>query len=419
MQQPEKIFTVSEYIEAVNIALKKFKVKVAGEVTEVKLSSKGHIYFSLKDKKESVLECVVWKSNYMLWGVKLKEGIEVVVGGAGNIYAPYGKFSFIADSIALKGEGALKKAYEELKKKLSLEGLFSEERKRALPELPQTIGVITSKYGAAINDLLSNLGKFGFKIKLMDARVEGQEAVKDLLSALKSFKKRALDVLVIMRGGGSLESLQAFNNEVLVREVVDFPCPVIAAIGHEKDVPLLSLAADAACSTPTAAANLINKGWERAPLKIEQIERHILEKYGQWLKSVNNALWQAYTSMSVNLGMVFDNFRRLEQNLNNNLNKLESAIILSKKYLIEHGLSAVQGFKRQVKNSLENLYFVEKTILANDPEKKLALGYSIVRKADKLIKSIGQVAKGENIDIQVKDGKINSKVVSLKPKKYE
>ncbi|PIU16379.1 exodeoxyribonuclease VII large subunit, partial [bacterium (Candidatus Gribaldobacteria) CG08_land_8_20_14_0_20_39_15] len=220
--KPERIFSVGQYIEAVNIALDRFKVKITGEVTEVKVAASGHCYFTLKDKDaNNALDCIIWKYNYGICGVKLEEGLEVILSGKGRLYNVSGRFSFVADTVELKGEGALKRAYEQLKNKLEAEGVFVEERKKPLPEYPQDIGVITSKHGAVINDLLTNLGQFGFKIKIVDSRVEGQEAISDLLGAVKQFKKQKIDVLVIMRGGGSLESLQAFNNEMLVRAIVD------------------------------------------------------------------------------------------------------------------------------------------------------------------------------------------------------
>jgi exodeoxyribonuclease VII large subunit len=138
------------------------------------------------------------------------------------------------------GEGELKKQYEELKRKLEKEGLFDESRKKEIPLLPCNIGIITSKEGAVINDFLNNLGQYGFKIKLVDSRVEGIEAVKDLLRAIKTLKGEKLDCLVIMRGGGSLESFLAFNNVTLIKEVANLSFPVIVAIGHDKDVPLLA-----------------------------------------------------------------------------------------------------------------------------------------------------------------------------------
>lgn len=414
----ERIFSVSEYIEAVNIALDRFRVKVTGEVTQLEKSSKGHVYFSVKDKKGSVLNCIIWRSNYQIFGVKLEEGLEVVLSGYGNIYAPLGKLSFVAESVALKGEGLLKKAYEALKKKLTEEGLFASERKRHLPEFPQRVGVITSKYGAAINDLLSNLGKFGFKIEMADSRVEGQEAVKDILAALDVFEKREIEVLVIMRGGGSLESLQAFNNEMLVRRAVEFKAPVIAAIGHEKDVPLLSMAADVACSTPTAAAGLLNKSWEEAPLKINQCERFIFEKFSEAIFQTNQKLQQRFNAVSGNLVEVFEQFRELEQDFREHTYRIGQAITDTKKHLKDYGIRVVSGFNAQLKALVQQLYFLAKTVGANDPAKNLSLGYCIARKGGSIIKSVLGVVVGEDVDLQLKDGMINSKVNKI-TKKYE
>jgi len=201
------------------------------------MSSRGHVYFSLKDEKDGALiNCIIWKSRYAVYGVELKEGVKIIASGYPEIYAPSGRISFIAETIELAGEGALKKAYEKLKKKLAAEGLFEEERKRPLPKYPEKIGVVTSRQGAVLADFLNNLGKFGFKIKMIDSRVEGQLAVADLLLSIKSFQKQDIDALVIIRGGGSLESHLAFNNEMLVRAIADFPVPVIAGIGHHTRV---------------------------------------------------------------------------------------------------------------------------------------------------------------------------------------
>lgn len=413
-KKEERVFTVSEYLKAVNTALERFKVKVAGEVTQVVVSSKGHVYFTIKDEQESVLECVIWKRNYQICGTELAEGLKVVLGGHADVYALSGSFKFKAETVELRGEGALKKAYERLKKALAQEGIFAPERKRPLPDFPQKIGVITSKFGAAINDLLSNLGKFGFKVTMIDSRVEGQEAVKDLLAAVETFRKKEIDVLVIMRGGGSLESLQAFNNEMLVRAIVDSPVPVIAAIGHEKDVPLVALAADVSCSTPTAAANLINKSWEAAPLKISQCERLIFEKFQESIFQTNQKLWQLFSRLSDKLTSVFERFRRREGNVSNYLFTIEQVILQKKKYLRDCGLGVINQFTSHFNNIIQRLYFAAKVVQANDPHKNLSLGYCIARKKGKIVKSVDDVKIGDEVDLQVKDGLANSKVSGLK-----
>jgi len=186
-------------------------------------------------------------------------GMEIIVDGMPSIYAPSGRFNFQVNTIELVGEGALKLAYDKLKKKLEDEGLFGIARKKEIPELVQKIGLITSETGAVIHDFLNNIGKYGFQIKFFNSRVEGQLATADLLKGIKYFENQDIDVLVIIRGGGSLESLQAFNNEVLVRRIAEFEKPVICGIGHDKDVPLCALVADLLVSTPTAVTTVLNK----------------------------------------------------------------------------------------------------------------------------------------------------------------
>ncbi len=268
-QVGEIIFSISEFIELLNIGLKKSKAKIIGEVSEVGLGPTGHAYFSLKDEKDgSMIKCICWKSKYDLYGIKLEEGLKIIATGYPEIYPLSGRLSFIADVIEFAGEGTLQKEYEKLKKKLTEEGIFAKERKREIPKYPRKIGVITSKQGAVLADFLSNLGKYGFQVKMIDSRVEGQGSVEDLLSSIRTFKSQDIEVLVIMRGGGSLESMMAFNNELLVREVVDFKVPVIAAIGHHKDEPLVALAADLAVSTPSIAATTLTEPWRQIDLLV-------------------------------------------------------------------------------------------------------------------------------------------------------
>ncbi|MDD5750381.1 MAG: exodeoxyribonuclease VII large subunit [Candidatus Pacebacteria bacterium] len=396
MEQPEMVFSVGEYIEAVNATLKKFKVKITGEVSSVKLGPTGHCYFTIKDSSPdkqgaSALDCIAWKYDYQMCGVKLVEGLEVILSGEGRVYEANGRFSFVAKTIEPKGEGALKKAYDQLKEKLDKEGVFDVERKKPLPEYPQKIGVITSKNGAVINDLLTNLGQFGFKIKMADSRVEGQEAVADLLGAVRTFKKQNIDVLVIMRGGGSLESLQAFNNEMLVRAVADFPCPVIAAIGHDKDVPLLALVADYACSTPTAAANTINKSWEMAPLKISQAEGLITGWFNDF----------------------FDRYKKYESRLNNYFLRIEQGIANQEKFVDGCWQKTVSAFAFNLKEIIQKLYFAAQNIKACDPQNNLALGYCLARKSGRLVKTVDVLQAGDDFSLQMADGIVDSTVKKL------
>jgi len=431
---------VSQFIGFLNEVLKKIKARVVGEVTGMKIDANGHVWFSLRDKKNgNTLGCVIWKYNYRMCGVDLREGLEVIVSGNSDIYPARGSFNFKVDTVELVGEGALKKAYDELKKKLTEEGIF--DLKKAIPDYPQKIGVITSlRSGTVIHDFTSNLGKFGFKISAMDSRVEGQEAVKSILSCLESFQKKEIDVLVIIRGGGSLESLMAFDNEMLVRAIVDFPVPVIAGIGHHKDVTLASLAASAAESTPTAAAQLLNRSWERAIHKVKSEESTIMQKFQLLIQSSKEGLSLGLNSMTQVFTSIFNRYERAEKRVAREMFRMEYAISSAKRVLLENNLFIIKvfintlnqtketlldqwklllkdGFKPLKEKSLEGLVGFEKMISQNNPERQLRLGYSITRSRDGIVKSIGSLKEGDSLEIKVSDGIIGSEIKKIILKK--
>ena len=389
----DKIFSVSEFIALLNIGLKSSKAKIIGEVGEAKAGPTGHVYFTLKDEKDqSMMNCIIWKSRYGLYGIKLQEGMKIMASGYPEIYPLSGRLSFIAETIELAGEGELKKQYDELKKKLEREGVFAAERKRLIPRYPQKIGVITSKQGAVIADFLNNIGKFGFKIKMIDSRVEGQEAVMDLLSSIKTFRKKDIDVLVIIRGGGSLESLMPFNNELLVREVANFPVPVIAGIGHDKDEPLVALAADVSESTPTAVANLLNESWEQALLLLERYERNIIGRYE----------------------MILNNCKEAENELRISLSNFKNSLLNAKISLRDSLGKSLSGFRLLLSAVSQKLAQAEKAVFLNNPERQLRMGYSIARCGGKIIRRIGDAKVGKSIDVRVIDGIITSEVKNIK-----
>jgi len=408
---PEKIFSISEFIEVLNVSFRREEIRLTGEICELKRAASGHVYFTVKDKGageaggrgagngtgggfsssgshgSAVMDSIIWSRNYQLCGIALEVGMEVVLTGHPNIYPPSGRLSFVADTVELVGEGALKKAYDALRAKLEAEGVFAPGRKRALPEFPHRIGVITSLKGAVIHDFENNLGKFGFKVMVCDSRVEGQAAVKDLLASVAAMREFAaaaggapgvsgikrgddeiggIDALVIIRGGGSLESLQAFNNEALVRAIVDFPVPVIAGIGHDQDVPLIALAADFMTSTPTAAAHLLNRSWEEAFAKVHQ------------------------------LGSIF---MRVQQEIKRRGNDLDATMA-----------RLVDQVARRIEWMREQIDYAERFIRLNNPKRQLKLGYSITRKNGKIIRSVRGFVRGDELETELADGNIQSRV---------
>jgi exodeoxyribonuclease VII large subunit len=401
-QNNNKIYSISEFVAQLNTELKSTKVKIVGEVGEAKLGPTGHMYFTLKEGKtdassakasegQAMLSCIIWKFKYNLYGIKLEPGMKIVALGNPEIYAPSGRLSFVCDTLELAGAGDLKKQYDELKAKLEKEGVFDVANKRPIPQYPHKIGVITSKGGAVIHDFINNIGKFGFDIKMIDSRVEGQEAVGDLLGAIKTFRKKDIDVLVIIRGGGSMESLMCFNNELLVREIVGFPVPVIAGIGHDKDVSLVAMASDVMVSTPTAAANLLNESWNQALLLVERFERKILASYG----------------------LIFEKFTAIENKFKISLQNFKNNLANAKAGLVKFQQKNILGFSLLCDRFSQKLQGIEKMIELNNPERNLKLGYSIATFNGKIIRKVNEVKIGDDIKIKLVDGIVVSEVRSV------
>ncbi len=391
MKQSE-IISVSQYLDKLNLTLKTERAKIIGEVSGVQeYPGRSYLYFSIKDSKDgSTAKCFMWKRDFAISGVALRDGLEVIVTAYPNIYKPNGGLTLQVELIEMVGEGALQIAYEKLKKKLEMEGLFTVEKKRALPMYPHRIGVITSKSGAVINDFLTNIGKFGFEILFVDSKVEGQDAIKDLLSAVATLRDKDLDVLVLMRGGGSLESFQAFNNEVLVRAIADFPAPVLTGIGHDKDVPLVSMVSDNNVSTPTAVANILNSTWSEAQYKVQLYQEKIMSHFQS---------------------SIFDAFRLAEDTMFREAEKIEFKIKQISGVIELQTKELLRGFALLVSGAEDVLLQSSKTLEFSNPHRQLARGYSIVKSGGKVLRSINSVKKGDNLDITVSDGIINAQTI--------
>lgn len=407
----EKVFSVSDFLELINIGLRRSHAKVKGEISSLDIRER-YLFFGIKDANDnSLLSVFMWKRDYDLSGVDLKEGTEVVITGFPEIYKPMGKFSFKAQFVELAGEGALKQAYEELKKKLDEEGAFGEERKKALPEFPEKIGVITSKTGAVIHDFLNNLGKFGYHISFFDSRVEGQQAVRDLLAGIKYFKKKnTIDVLVIMRGGGSLESLQAFNNETLVREILDCPFPILSGIGHDKDVPLLSLVSDRMVSTPTAAAKVLGESWSEARSEVRMREQKVLSSFREILDSKKYQIVENANILQNGIHRILLKVRRAEQVFERASAKLAFSLRVLRKKIEDVQSFFLRRLGESLKEKKGTIKQSENVLRINSPRRQLKLGYSIASSGGKIVRSIDEIEPGSELLVRVYDGKISAQV---------
>lgn len=364
----QNVFSVGLYLDLVNEIVSSTSARIQGEVGQC--TKRGNaIYFSIRDPKDkAVLNCFMWLSNYNLSGVEIAEGMEIIVTGYSEIYKPTGRLALRTSSIELVGEGELKKAYDKLKSKLDAEGFFDPSHKKSMQPFPRRIGLITSKEGAVIHDFLNNLDRRGYDISHYDSRVEGVKCVPDLIAGLRHFKKMDLDALVVIRGGGSLESFIPFNNEAVIREMRTLPFPIVAGLGHDRDIPLFSLAADVMTSTPTAVTSILNASWKEAEYQIDLFEHRLLSGLRNITSDIKQGLDRSREAMRTGLASI---------------------------------ITEVHTF----------LDLAENTLRHADPHRQLKLGYSIARSGGKIIRSITDIKKGNIVTTEVSDGSFDSRVL--------
>jgi len=255
-----RVFNVAELIGAVNEILRQgfSSIWVEGEVTNAKPSPRGHLYFTLKDETAAI-DCVMWASRARRLKFDVEDGLAALVLGSLTVYPQRGRFQMVVDELEPQGTGALQLAFEQLKQRLAREGLFAEERKRPLPALPQRVGLVTSSGGAALRDMLKILRRFRhLRVILAPSAVQGEGAAAEIASAIRRLGASGLvDVLIVGRGGGSLEDLWAFNEEAVARAIAQCPVPVISGVGHQVDFTIADFVADLRAATPTHAAEIV------------------------------------------------------------------------------------------------------------------------------------------------------------------
>ncbi len=259
---PERqVFTVAEVNAAIRSLLdENFQnIWISGEVSGTKISTSGHCYFTLKER-DSQLSCVCYRQSFRYLRCKPQDGLHILARGRVDVYEQRGQYQFLVEAIEPQGYGALQLAFEQLKKKLTLEGLFEASRKRPLPKYPQRIGIVTSPTGAVISDFIEIVSRRfpGLHLRLYPAQVQGEGAVQEVIRGIQYFSASGwAQVVVIARGGGSLEDLWTFNEEAVARAIVSCAVPVISAIGHETDFTIADFVADLRAPTPSAAAEMV------------------------------------------------------------------------------------------------------------------------------------------------------------------
>ncbi|HBE66534.1 MAG TPA: exodeoxyribonuclease VII large subunit [Planctomycetaceae bacterium] len=373
-----------------------------GEISDLSQPQSGHIYFTLKDDR-SQIRAVIWRSTAQRLKFKLKDGMSVVCRGSVDVYPPRGSYQLNLNTIHPQGVGPLQLAFAQLHEKLSKEGLFDERNKRPLPEFPRRIGFVTSPSGAAIHDFLEAAQAQwpNFELLVIPARVQGEQAIRDLVLGIRRAQriKPALDLLIVGRGGGSIEDLWAFNEEAVVREVANCALPTISAVGHEIDVTLCDLAADARALTPTQAAQVGLPNADKLRVWLEQSSQRIRQALHQRVAAARNRLEQ-WSAVGV-LARPHDLHRMHRQRLD------------------ELKLHADRQIATLVNRRQEDLAAMAQNLEALSPLNVLARGYSITSLADSgtRLRSCEDVTLGQEIQTTLPDGIVTSQVTESSPKR--
>lgn len=399
----EQAFTVTEinnYIKSLLDGEAMLRnVQIVGEVSNFKRYPSGHCYFTLKDSG-AVLKCVMFRGKAMSMKFEPQNGDTVLAIGRITVYERDGVYQLYTDMLLPQGVGDLMVAYEKLKAKLKAEGLFASERKQALPMNPKTVGIITSPVGAAVRDVItvSRRRNRGIKLLLFPVKVQGEGAAKEIARAISFFNKHNLaDVLIVGRGGGSIEELWAFNEEETVRAVAASAIPIVSAVGHETDFTLCDFAADKRAATPSQAAELAVADAEGYIMMVENLSRRCRHLMTTRLEQEEYRLDRAKNSWALkDPERIFaDGALRTDAAYTKLVNKMDSLLKQSR-----------HSFELQAAR-LDNL----------SPLAVLARGYSVTQKEDyKVVTSIEQVRWGEELITTVGDGKIVSVVQSVEEK---
>ena len=408
-------------------------VWLKGEISNFKPHSSGHFYFSLKDSKAQISAMMFRGYNSRL-KFKPHDGLEVIVRGKITVYEPRGTYSIACETMDPVGAGALQKQFEQLRNKLKAEGLFEASRKKAIPSYPKTIAVVTSPTGAAIQDILNIMSRRARNVQVIvvPAVVQGAAAAPSLIEAFKQAEKIKPDVIIIGRGGGSIEDMWCFNDETLARTIAASEVPVISAVGHEIDFTICDFVADLRAPTPSAAAELVAKSSHEIIQKIEQLDRLLklaiqkrLQQKQQQLLLQSKRLIDPKKKLQDLFIRNDDLYSRLELAIDNylmskskDIKMLESRLV-SPVQIVQQKRLVIQKQEMRLQTALKNKttqlkYKVENAMALLDslsPLKVVDRGFSIATtQSKKVVKSIKQVKKGDVITIKVTDGLIETEV---------
>lgn len=391
-----QVFTVT----AITLAVKQMMegvfrdVFVEGEVSNLRESAQGHLYFDLKDR-EALLAAVLFKWDARKYALELNDGTQVRVRGSLSVYAKSGKYQIVVKSVEALSKGNLFLEFEKLKKKLEKEGLFDQSHKKPIPTFPQRIGIITSPTGAAVRDILSVLKRRSPHLEIVIAPVvvQGDEAAPQIAQAITDLNRFTppLDVLLVGRGGGSMEDLWAFNEEVVARAIYDSQIPVISCVGHEIDYTIADFVADLRAPTPSAAAELVVQNAQNTREYIAQLQKRMLQAVSLFYERAKS---------------------RFELANNNPIFKDPSLLTQARTQEVDDlSLRLETAWQNQLTRFAHRLEIAHQKLAALGPQAVLKRGYSITRKQDgSVISHVKDTAPSEMIYVQVQDGMIYTEV---------
>lgn len=445
---PEKLEARVLSVEQLNFQIKQLlegemgQIWVQGEISNFKAHTSGHFYFSLKDSKSQV-SAVMFRGFNSKLKFKVTDGLEVIVRGRISVYEPRGSYQILCEFMEPVGAGALQKAFEQLKNKLKAEGLFEASRKKPIPLFPQHVAIVTSPTGAAIRDILNVLSRRAksIAVTVVPTLVQGEGSAIQICEAFdKAIRLPNVDVVIVGRGGGSIEDLWAFNDETLARKIAASPIPVISAVGHEIDFTISDFVADLRAPTPSAAAELVSKSSLELNNKVQQLKRMLTFSFEKKLKAINQQL--VFLSRSLvdprrKLQDFFirnDDLRlRLDLSIQRVLeNKLSKLTIATQK--IKSPQFKIETYKKELQFLMSTLHTKVNHVLENKNAKLLQLmglvdslsplkvvdrGYSIISIKNKIVRSIKDVAIGDTIHAQLAEGQFKAEITELIQKKGE
>ncbi len=415
----ERVWQVSELIRQINVELFRYNdISVEGEATNVVRSAAGHLYFSIKDARAQ-MRVVLFATNARFLRFRIENGLQLVVRGRLTLYEQKGEFQLNAVAVEPAGLGALQLAFEQLKKQLADEGLFDQARKKPIPMLPQRIAIVTSPSGAAIRDVLNVLGRrfAGLHVQVYPVRVQGRDAAREITIAIRHLSRWQLhDVLLICRGGGSLEDLWAFNEESVARAVADCTIPTISAIGHETDFTICDFVADLRAPTPSAAAEIVIRAKSELCTQLDHMTRRVRQVVESRVRNYRHEL--RHLASSDRLGMVPRRIALRRERLNRSrvtLFRLLEARARSMRSRLAAVNAPLLRFPALVMRERERLRSAAATLSAVSPLSVLSRGYAIAfsrtkRGRRKPILDANAVAIGELIEVQLKKGRIECTV---------